>query len=117
MQLINQWRTQPLPLGKTLIRRQTIKIALDGKDLVDPAHRLERNRGDGAPFAFLLSHPFDIGELEQWSSSVSPAKGRLDRLAATLGVEHAVVAGTGLHLRDSGVVGEMVPWMLAPAIG
>ena len=80
-------------------------VALDGEELVDAPHRLDRDRR--------LAR---LGEVEEFAPPVRPA-GRFDdrrRLARRL-VE-LVEAGIGVGLHDAGLAGEMLLRMFAGAI-
>ena len=102
----DQRRDPDLSHGVPLFRRQAVDLALDVEDRVDPAHRFDGQR-----------RLRDIGEHEQFASSMCPTRGFGNRARLARGMIKIIEAGICVSLKDPHVILQMQAWMLPTSIG
>ena len=107
------------PRRSSLGRGMAVHRALDGEQLVHAPHSLERQgRHDGH---LLLSasarRGFDVGQLEELSPRVSPARGLEDRRGLALAEIQLAITSIGVGLKHADPAGEVSLRVLAPSVG
>ena len=96
-----------------------VHLALDGEQLVYAPYRFERERGDDG--LLLSSSParrgLDVGQLEELSPRVGPARGLDDRSGLAFTEVELAVAPVGVGLQHSSPFREMRLRVLAAPVG
>jgi len=99
-------------------RRQTVDVALNIQQRVDPLDRFQGDRREDLEFATLgaASHTgLDIGEDEELAPSVGPAGG-LDESRPSHDVVQLAVTTVGVSLQDAAPIGQALLGMLAEPV-
>jgi hypothetical protein len=91
---------------QALLGREPVDLALDREQLVDPPHRLGRDR-----------RLRDRGDLVQLPPGVRPTGGLEDRPRLALRLVQPVEPGVGVRLQDAGEPGQVTLGVLADAVG
>ena len=100
-------------------RAMPVHLALDGEQLVHAPHGFERQRRDHGNLLLrpLPSRTLDVGQLEELSPRVGPARGLDDRCGLALAEVELAVAPIGVGLQHTGPVREVRLRVLAPSVG
>src|SRR6516162_8647523 len=112
-ELGHQRRNAGCAHGETLLHRQSVDLALDCEDRVDPAHCRDGERCPRFPARGRLG---DIGQDKELPPSMAPA-GRLGDWGWTsLWIVKPIEPAIGVGLKKPGIGSEMLPRVLAVAV-
>lgn len=99
-----------------LLYRSAVDGALNVEDHIDAADRLHCQRRDDGLFAALLELRGDIGQLEEITARVAPAKGAGQRRRQAVAMEQGIIASIGISLKNASPTAQMAHRMLAPPV-
>ena len=106
-----------LPYSQSFFGAQSVDLALDLEQRVEPLDRLQRDRGDRPAIAFAVPGAFlDIGQLKEFPPRMGMAKGECDRYLFLFGNRYRLEPVVTIRLQNAAIYGQVFLRMLATTL-